>query len=420
MSNQKYGCIGKTLQHSFSRVIHTALLPQYSYELWELPDRAAFTEFMTRRDFVGTNVTIPYKQDVIPYLSELSPAAQRIGAVNTIVNRGGALSGYNTDHFGLSALIRKLGLDLTGKKVLICGTGGTSKTAVCVAKDMGAQTVLRLSRSTQDDAAGVITYETALQAHTDAQIIINTTPVGMYPHHTGMPIDPACFPRLCGVVDAVYNPLRTEFVQQAAKKGVLAEGGLYMLVAQGVRAAELFHDRTFGEQEIQRIFRTVEKQKENIVLIGMPGAGKTTIGKLLAQKLNRPFVDTDDLITAQIGCTIASYFSEKGEAAFRRVEHDIIRDTVAPLTGAVIATGGGAVLDPENVDNLKQNGRLFFLDRSLERIVPTASRPLSSDAQALRQRYEERYPIYRQCADRQITVEDDPTVPAAQIEEYYR
>ena len=401
----QYGCIGEHLTHSFSKEIH-ALLQDYLYELQEIP-MGQLDAFMTRRDFQAINVTIPYKQDVIPFLKEIGPTAAAIGAVNTIVNRKGLLYGYNTDFGGMEDLIRRTGIDMTGKKVLILGTGGTSKTAMAVAQHMGAATVLKVSRSPKADA---VTYEEVLRDHLDAQVLINTTPRGMFSRESGMPIDPSLFPKLCGAVDAVYNPLRTEFILKARRMGVPAEGGLYMLVRQAVLASEIFLDTKYPEATTEEVYRKVLAEKENIVLTGMPGSGKTTVGKLLAARLGRPYLDTDALITETTGMTPAQIISAQGEPAFRDIETAVIR-RIAPQNGSIIATGGGAILRQENVELLQMNGRVFFLDRPVEQLIPTEDRPLSATKEAIIRRYRERYSTYVATADEIIP--NDTTAEAA-------
>jgi len=390
----KYGCIAERLGHSFSREIH-GLLADYEYELCEIP-REELGVFLTERKFIATNVTIPYKEAVIPYLDVIDDTAKTIGAVNTIVNRSGKLYGYNTDFFGMCALLSFAGISLQGKKVLILGTGGTSKTAAAVAAHLGAKEALKVSRSPKD---GAVSYEEAYACHADAEIIINTTPVGMYPSIHACPIDIDRFPSLCGVADAIYNPLRSELVCRAQAKGIPAIGGLYMLVAQAALACEKFIDCEIKEDKILSVYQAVLAGKENIVLTGMPGCGKSTIGKAVAAALGRDFFDTDDAIVKRIGMSIPEYFAAHGEAAFRQVEAEVIAEEMAHLTSAVIATGGGAVLRADNVAELKRNGRLYFLDRPLDQIRPTASRPLSSNRAALEQRHRERHPIYTATCD---------------------
>ena len=409
----EYGCIGEHLTHSFSGQIH-GQLQDYVYELKEIP-QGQLAAFMEKRDFKAINVTLPYKQAVIPYLQEVEETAARIGAVNTVVNRKGRLYGYNTDFGGMIALIRRTGIDLKGKKVLILGTGGTSKTATAVAQTLGAGAVWRVSRR---KSPGVLTYEEAVQNHQDAQVLINTTPRGMYGQDAGMALDPALFPQLCGVIDAVYNPLRTEFVEKARSLGVPAAGGLYMLVKQAVLASEIFLDVTYPEAVTDNIYGKLKNAKENIVLTGMPGSGKTTLGKLLSSRLQRPFLDTDQLITQKTGLTPAQLIEDQGEPAFRQLETEVIR-TLSTQTGCIIATGGGAVLSRENVSLLRQNGRLYFLDRPVEQLLPTAERPLSATKEALWQRYRERYDIYCATADVTISNHDSPEAAAQGIEEEF-
>ena len=270
---KQYGCIGKKLTHSFSKEIH-AKLADYDYELIELTEEE-IAPFFEKRAFAAINVTIPYKQTVIPYLDSISPVAQRIGAVNTIVNKDGKLYGYNTDYYGMKALVERVGIDLNGRKVLILGTGGTSKTAQVLAADLGAGEVLTVSRKKTE---AYITYEEAVCDHSDAQVIINTTPSGMYPNCEDKPIDIANFPKLEGVIDAVYNPLRTNLVLDAQERGIKAEGGLYMLVMQAVVAVEHFLDTAIPKETADRVFASIYASKENIVLTGMPGSGKSTVG----------------------------------------------------------------------------------------------------------------------------------------------
>ena len=409
-----YGCIAQRLGHSFSPEIH-AQLGTYRYELCELtPD--AVGKFLEKRDFLGINVTIPYKETVIPYLSHIDEQAERIGAVNTVVNRGGRLYGYNTDFYGMQSLIERLGLSLEGKKVAVLGTGGTSRTAVAVAEAMGASEVLRVSRTAKD---GALDYETLTRVHRDVAVIINTTPCGMFPNPDAAAVDVGDFPTLLGVVDAVYNPLRPKLVLDAKKRGIAAEGGLYMLVAQAVRASELFLDTTYPQGTVERVYKKLMRQKENVVLIGMPSSGKSTVGKLLAARMGRAFVDTDDLIVQTMGKSIPEIFSEVGESGFRKIESQVIREQVSQKHATVIATGGGAILREENLDALRRNGRLYFLDRPLSDLIPTDDRPLSSTREAVETRYRERYPRYCAAADVRIPVTGDAASVAENIEKEY-
>ena len=475
----EYGLIGMPLGHSFSQEIHESL-GWYRYELHPV-EAADFPAFMEARAFRGINVTIPYKQDVIPYLDEIDPLAAEIGAVNCIVNRNGKLCGYNTDLAGMQALVEKLGLDLRGKKVLICGTGGTSKTARTMARAAGALDVIRLSRTVKmgADFADVITYAQAYIDHTDAQIIVNTTPSGMFPNNGEWAINAAAFPQLEGIIDAIYNPLETALVQQGRALGVPSAGGLYMLVAQAVIAAERFMGSkgaaeaaaangngasaelgssaaatdnngadaarpaaageasgtkltsststgaeavAFPTTKVQlmalcdRIFAQLERKKRNIVLIGMPACGKTTVGTLLAEKTSRTFIDTDQVIREISGKTPGQIINEAGEDVFRAIEAQAIAQA-GKNTGCIISTGGGAILRLENVAALRQNGTLYFIDRPVDQLIPTNDRPLSNSAEKLVQLYDERYPAYAACADFTIPVNGSAASVAQCIEE---
>jgi len=407
----RYGLIGEHLPHSFSAFIH-GKIGSYSYELWELPPEK-LAEFMQKKQFGGINVTIPYKQAVIPYLDEISPAADAIGAVNTVVNRGGKLYGYNTDIGGLSALIQRVGVSLAGKKVLILGTGGTAKTAYAAASLGGAAQIQKVSRGGKD---GALTYEQAAEQFGDAQLIINTTPCGMFPNCEAMPIDPALFPKAAAVIDVVYNPLRTRLVQRATKLGIRAEGGLYMLTKQAVLASELFFDTKYDAGVTEKVFAATLGAKENIVLTGMPGSGKTTVGGILAQLTGRTLYDTDVYLEQKHGMPVSAMFSRYGEQGFRDMETAAVKELSAH-SGCIIATGGGAILRQENVQSLKQNGRLYFLDRPIESLLPTADRPLASTAEAIKQRYTERYATYISTADTVIAVNGTANDVAATITE---
>lgn len=389
---KQYGCIGKKLTHSFSREIH-AKLADYDYHLIELTEDE-IAPFFAKKAFAAINVTIPYKQTVIPYLDFISPVAERIGAVNTIVNKNGKLHGYNTDYYGMKALIERLGIDPAGKKILILGTGGTSKTARVLAADLGASRILIVSRRNTE---GCITYEEAVRDHTDAQVIINTTPSGMYPNCEDKPIDISHFSRLEGVIDAVYNPLRTNLVLDAQERGIRAEGGLYMLVMQAVVAVEYFLDTSIQKEVADRVFASVYAAKENIVLTGMPGSGKSTVGKLLDLE-GFTFIDTDAEIEKRCGCAIKDLILEKGEAYFRNLESEVIRE-VSSSGCRILSTGGGAILREENVRALRRNGKLFFLNAALSRLQATDDRPLSDTEEKLKELYEHRLPIYQKTAD---------------------
>ena len=405
----EYGLIGEHLSHSFSKNIHEKLAP-YTYELHELrPDE--LDSFMRSKEFKGINVTIPYKQAVIPYLDEISGQARSIGAVNTIVNRNGKLCGFNTDYFGMKSMIERPGIEPAGKKVLILGTGGTSKTAYAVVTDMGASEVLKVSRTGKE---GWPTYEEAYEKHADAEIIINTTPCGMYPDIDDCPVDLSRFQNLCGVIDAIYNPLRTVLILEAQKRGIPAEGGLYMLVVQAVYAAELFADRKITGEKCNQVFTEILNAKRNIVLSGMSLAGKTTLGTLLSERLGRKLEDTDQMIIRREQRSITEIFATDGEQYFRDRETEMTR-ILAPQTGLVIATGGGAVLRPENVAALNKNGCIIFLDRPFDQILPADDRPLANTKEKVAALLKKRYPIYKAVCDDSITNDLTPEEGIARI-----
>ena len=406
----QYGLIGEHLGHSYSVPIHR-LITGEDYELREIAP-ADLETFMTRKEFRAINVTIPYKQDVIPYLDEISDTAREIGAVNTIVNRDGRLYGTNTDAAGLQALIARVCPDIQGRKTLVLGTGGTSKTAVYTAKAMGAEPVIRVSRSAREDA---VTYEEALQDHRDAEILINTTPCGMFPEAEDMPVDIAGFPALRGVVDVIYNPLRTKLVLAALRRGIPAEGGLYMLTAQAVRAAEEFRGIRYEEELTEKIYRRMARDKENIVLTGMPGSGKSAVSSILGARTGRDVIDTDRMIVEKAGMEITEIFRRYGEKHFRDLESEVIRKEAA-RAGVIISTGGGAILREENVDALRRNGRLVWLDRKPADLVPTDDRPLADSREKMTALYAAREPIYRATADERIAVTGSAADTASEIE----
>lgn len=398
------GLLGKALGHSFSPRIHRELA-DYEYRLLPMPEED-LAPFLRTRDFLGLNVTIPYKQTVIPLLDGLSPEAARIGAVNTIVRRAdGALWGYNTDYDGFLYQVDCSGLSLAGKKVLVLGTGGASRPVRCACEDRGAAQVVSISRSGPDN------YEN-LSRHTDADILVNTTPVGMYPHNGAAPLHLCHFPQLEGVLDLIYNPARTALVLQALDRGLPALGGLPMLVAQAKRAAELFTGRDLPHTETARITGAMARETENLVLIGMPGSGKSTIAAALAATTGRQVLDTDAMVEKQAGKPIPQIFSEAGEAAFRALESACVREAGAK-SGCIIATGGGVVTQPENQNPLRQNGRLIFLERPLEQL-PTHGRPLSQ-AHPLAELYAAREPLYRAWADLTLANDAAPGSVAARL-----
>ncbi len=389
----EYGCIGEKLGHSFSKEIHNALT-DYDYQLKEL-SKEELKIFMEEKDFKAINVTIPYKEAVMPYLYYISDEARSIKAVNTIVNKNGQLYGYNTDFSGLKALIERNGADLKGKTVAVFGSGGTSKTAVSVAYDLGADKIVRVSREEKQD---YVTYEKLYEMSSDIQVVINTTPCGMFPKTGVSAIDIKAFPNVEAVFDAVYNPLNSKLVIDSKKKGIIASGGLYMLVSQAAYAVEHFVNIPVDNRKVEDIYKTLFKNKMNIVLIGMPGCGKTTIGKLLAERIGKKFKDTDNLIVDCERADIPTIFRLKGEKGFREIEKNVVCD-VSKENGLVIATGGGVVLKKENRDALKSNGRIYFINRPLDEISATSDRPLSSNRKDLEKRFNERYEIYLNCAD---------------------
>jgi len=384
----KYGCIGKKLSHSFSKIIHKKI-GLYDYELFEIEENR-LEDFLLEKNFAAINVTIPYKEKVIPFLDYISEEAKNIGAVNTIIKKDGNLYGYNTDFLGMKSLIEKNGIDVKGKKVLVLGSGGTSKTANAVLKACGADEVITVSRTAGENS---ISYADSIELHNDAQIIVNTTPVGMFPIIDNAPIEIDNFYRLEAIIDAIYNPLRTVLVSNGIRKNIKAVGGLYMLVAQAFYAAQFFIDRELDKSIIDKIYNELLLEKENIVLIGMPGCGKSTIGKILASELGKEFIDSDDEIVWLAKKTIPEIFEEIGEKGFREFEAEAIRK-IASRQNCVIATGGGAILNENNVNMLKMNGRVFFIDRDIEFLVTSDDRPLSSNRELLEKRYAERYDKY--------------------------
>ena len=405
-----YGLIGEHLGHSFSAEIH-ARLGEEPYELLELPpDRVE--AFLREGDFRGINVTIPYKQTVIPFLDEISETARKIGAVNTVTRRNGKLYGDNTDAAGLAMLLRKTGAKPAGKKVLILGTGGTSRTAEYVAESLGAAEVIRVSRTSRE---GAVTYGEAAAYHRDARILINTTPCGMYPRCGECPADLADYPELEAVVDVIYNPLRTNLVLEALERRIPAEGGLFMLTAQAVRAAELFRGTEYPADTAEKIYRELLEKKENVVLIGMPGSGKSTVSAALQVRMGRPAVDTDTLAERKAGKSIPEIFREDGEKHFRDLESGIVGE-VSARGGQIIATGGGAVLRKENVRALKRNGRLVLLERPAEELIPTADRPLADTREKMERLRREREPVYRAAADCTVRLTGKPEETAREIE----
>ena len=382
----KCGLLGRKLGHSYSPQIHSHL-SDYNYTLFEKEPEELET-FLRDGDFVGLNVTLPYKKDVIPFLDELSPVAQKLGAVNTIVRRDGKLIGHNTDYFGFRSLVEKSGLSPSEKKCLVLGSGGASNTVVAVLEELGGQVIV-VSRSGENN------YHN-LSRHADAVIVVNTTPVGMYPNTGVSPVDLSLFPKLEGVLDVVYNPARTQLLLEAEFRGIVSMNGLWMLVAQAKESAEWFTGRRIADDRIDKIYSLLHIQMENIVLIGMPGCGKSTIGKLLAEATRKAFTDADEKVVELAGKTIPQIFSEEGETVFRDWETKALAE-LGKQSGLVIATGGGCVTQEQNYPLLHQNGRIIWLQRVLD-YLPTDGRPLSQ-ANRLSDMYAIRQPMYQRFAD---------------------
>ncbi len=381
------GLLGRKLGHSYSPQIH-AMLGDYTYTLFE-KEPEEVEDFLRSGPFTGLNVTIPYKKTVLPFCDVLSPRARALGAVNTIVRReDGSLVGHNTDYFGFASLVRKAGLDPAGKKTLVLGSGGASNTAVAVLKAMGAQVVV-ISRSGENHYGN-------LDRHADASLLVNATPVGMYPHPGVSPVDLGRFPRLEGVLDMIYNPCRTRLLMDAAQRGLTCANGLWMLVAQAKESAEWFTGQPISDDRIAPIHAALRREMENMILIGMPGSGKTTVARLLAAATGRPVVDADEEIEKAAGMSIPAYFAAYGEDAFRKLETSVLANH-AMRSGLILATGGGCVTRPENDDLLRQNGTVFCLNRRPE-ALPTDGRPLSQKTDPVRL-YEIRKPMYRRAAD---------------------
>lgn len=381
------GLLGEKLSHSYSPAIHKSFA-DYSYELFEVPPEQ-LSAFLRTESYAGLNVTIPYKKDVISHLDSLSERACALGAVNTIVRRpDGSLIGHNTDYFGFYSLMQRTGLSAAGKKVLILGSGGASVTVRAVLLALDAKPVV-ISRTGENNY-------TNLHLHSDASMIVNTTPVGMYPHVGCSPIDLELFPKLEGVLDLIYNPCRTKLLLDAEQKGIPAYNGLWMLVAQAKESAEWFTGRKIANESIHQVYTALKQKMENIILIGMPGSGKSTIGKLLAKKLGRKFVDSDSVIEEMAGMSIPEIFKQSDEATFRQWETKAL-EVLGKCSSLVIATGGGCVTKPENYSHLRQNGRILWLQRPLE-TLPTDGRPLSLIT-SLSDMYAKREPMYLSFSD---------------------
>ena len=394
MQTMKYGLIGKSLAHSYSKAIH-ALLGNSEYETLELqPD--AVVPFLRKACFSGINVTIPYKQTVMP-LCLPDDAAKKIGCVNTVVNKNGNLYGYNTDYFGFSYMAKSAGIFFEGKKVLVLGSGATSKTACRVARDSGAGEIIIVSRYGKDN------YEN-ISLHADSDILVNTTPVGMFPDNGHSPVSLNLFTKLYAVIDVIYNPLRTKLVLKAQERGIKTADGLSMLVAQALRSHKLFFgiedNRQNEEAKIQEVLTKTRRLFLNIVLIGMPGSGKTSVGKKLAEMLGMDFIDTDRVIESSTGRKASDIIRKDGEGFFRELESRVIAQETAK-SRRVIATGGGGVLAKENRNALLQNGTVIFLERETEKLE-TQGRPLSLDLAAM---YRQRQPVYESLCHYKVKVD---------------
>ena len=385
----KCGLLGRKLGHSYSPEIHS-YLGDYSYKLFE-KEPEELEEFLKYGDFSAINVTTPYKKTVIPYLDDLSDRAKKLGAVNTIVRRNGMLIGHNTDYFGFETMLRTSGVQIAGKKVLVLGSGGASNTAVAVLQEHGGNVVI-ISRTGENN------YNN-LHLHEDAAMIVNTTPVGMYPNVGASPIDLTLFDRLEAVLDVVYNPARTQLLLDAQSRGIKTMNGLLMLVAQAKEASEWFTDSAIPDEKIKTIHGILRQKMENPILIGMPGCGKTTIGSALAERTGKTFVDADAVIVEKAGKTIPEIFAESGEAGFRAIETEVLAE-LGKQSGLLIATGGGCVTQERNYPLLHQNGTIFWIQRDIGKL-PTDGRPLSQ-TNRLTDLYAVRKPMYERFADHTI------------------
>lgn len=397
MNNKIFGLIGETLKHSWSVPIHHALgCPDY--HLYELkPDELG--PFLNENQIGGLNVTIPYKKAVIPFCASLDPYSEMIGSVNTLVpDREGKLLGFNTDALGLSYIAKRSGISFQDAKVIILGSGGTFLTARAVANSEGAGEIVIVSRSGEDN------YEN-LSRHADADVLINTTPVGMYPHNGECLVDLKHFNRLRGVLDVVYNPARTALLIQAEQLSIPHSDGLPMLVAQAVAAEEKFFGKMIPESEIERITAMLRRDMTNIILIGMPGSGKSTIGAALAERSGRKTIDIDAEIVKSAGCSIPEIFSRDGEDCFRKMESEAVRQA-GKESGKIIMTGGGVVTRAENYAPLHQNGRIYQLGRDLS-VLPIDGRPISQQTSAA-ELYQKRAPLYE--AFRDILIDNNGSI----------
>ncbi|MBO4439475.1 MAG: chorismate mutase [Spirochaetaceae bacterium] len=386
----KFGLIGRNISYSFSKEIHAAFA-DYDYEIINLEPEEV-EGFFAKKEYAGCNVTIPYKRDAAALCDELSPQAKAIGSVNTVILRkDGTLFGDNTDYYGFLNMAEKAGVDFNGKKVLVFGNGATSATICAAVKDKGGNVTV-ISRN------GKTTYAD-LPLHKDAQILINATPVGTYPETENQITSIEQFEQAEAVLDVVYTPLASRFVQQGLDRGLKASGGLPMLVGQAKKAAELFAGKTISKEQEEKVFHKILRQKQNLILIGMPGSGKTSLGKAAAEKLNRPFIDLDTEIEKREHLSIPEIFAKFGESHFRAIETEVIAE-IAKTSGAVIATGGGAVMNRRNRLNLRQNGFCVFIKRD-QKLLAVDGRPVSK-AKGTKQLEKERMPVYKELANAEI------------------
>lgn len=396
-SQRKFGLLGRKLSHSFSPEIHRRLAQYsepYQYDIFEV-EPECLEDFIRKGDWAGLNVTIPYKQDVMTFCDEVSPQAARIGAVNTLIRRNGKIIGYNTDYDGFRQTVEASGASVDGTKCIVLGSGGASKAVIAVLEDLGASEIVVVSR----DGKTGCDYQQMKMYHQDAVIMVNTTPVGMYPDTGVSAAYPGAFWKLEYVFDVIYNPLRTNFLCQARKSGMEGFNGLKMLVGQAKAGAQLFLGSEIPDRAVDEIEQSLAAEKENIVLIGMPGCGKTTIGRLVAEASGRRFVDIDHLIVERERRSIPSIFEEGGEELFRKIETEAV-ETLKHETGIVIACGGGVVTREENYYSLAENGRLIFINRMVD-LLPTEGRPLSQ-ASPLARMYSHRLPLYRSWCDLEV------------------
>ena len=386
-----YGLLGEKLGHSFSPEIHS-MLGNYEYRLFEVK-KDELENFIKHGDWDGINVTIPYKKEVMPFLDEISENAQKIGSVNTVVCRSdGTLFGDNTDYYGFLYTVKRSEINFDGKKVLVLGTGGASLAVKAVISDLGARKIISISRNGENNYQNI-------KNHADADIIVNTTPVGMYPKNLISPVKVSDFTRLSAVFDIIYNPQKTQLVLDAEKLDIPAFSGLSMLVAQAKRASEIFFDKEIDDSVTEKILKKVSTDMKSIVLIGMPGSGKSSIGTFLAEKTGREFLDTDEEAEKIAGLSPAEIIKTQGEKSFRKIENGAVK-SICKLSGKIIATGGGVVTNEDNFDAIRQNSTVFFINRDIS-VLPTDNRPLSQKI-SLDDMFKIRLPLYRKFCNFEI------------------